>query len=144
MATGEDINCIFCRIGAGGTDTELLYEDQDYICFKDIHPDAIYHYLVIPKAHLPSVKYLTAKHIPILDKMEEIGREVLRERFDGDQTDSRTGFHWPPFSSVAHLHLHVLAPVSQMGFTKKHILFRKDSMAFVTVEWALKYLRGKL
>ena len=142
--SSENSSCVFCKIVRGETDTELLYEDKEFVCFRDIRPDAEHHYQVIPKTHLPSVKYLNSEHVPVIEKLEQIGNTVLQERFpDCDSSDSRMGFHWPPFSSISHLHLHVLAPVSRMGFIKKNLLFRKDSIAFVSVEWTLNNLKGK-
>ena len=140
----KESRCIFCKIVRGETDTEFLYEDQDYVCFRDIRPDAEHHYQVIPKTHLPSVKYLHSEHIPVIQKLEEIGKTVLQERVPGcDANEARLGFHWPPFSSIPHLHMHVLAPVSSMGFIKRNLIFRKDSMAFVSVEWTLNDLKEK-
>lgn len=142
MAESQSTDCIFCKIIAGKTETEFLYEDESFVSFKDIRPDAPHHYLVIPKSHTPNVRYLTADHIPVVEKLEEIGREVLKKQFDGDQTDCKIGFHWPPFTSVPHLHLHVLAPQSQMGLFKKTLMF--NSMAFVSTQWTINFLKGKL
>ena len=44
----------------------------------------------------------------------------------------RFGFHWAPFDSIEHLHLHVIAPINQMGFMARGI-FLPNSLWFVTV-----------
>lgn len=53
----------------------------------------------------------------------------------------RFGFHWPPFHSVEHLHLHVLAPASQMGFISRFI-YRLDSYWFITVRTLNRWFRA--
>jgi len=49
------------------------------------------------------------------------------------------GFHWPPFHSIAHLHLHVIAPSDSMGFISRTI-FRPNSWWFVTPEYVKERL----
>lgn len=44
----------------------------------------------------------------------------------------RFGFHYPPFNSIQHLHLHAISPASSMSFVSR-IIFRPDSLWFVTV-----------
>jgi histidine triad (HIT) family protein len=45
-------DCIFCKIINKEIPSEIIYEDKDVVCFKDINPVAPIHLLVIPKKHL--------------------------------------------------------------------------------------------
>ena len=42
--------CLFCRIAAGELPADRVYEDDEVLAFKDIHPQAPFHCLVIPKS----------------------------------------------------------------------------------------------
>lgn len=44
-------NCIFCKIATGEIPAHKVYEDDDFIAFLDIHPQAPGHVQVIPKEH---------------------------------------------------------------------------------------------
>jgi histidine triad (HIT) family protein len=46
-----DSSCLFCKIVAGEIPAERVYETEHVLAFKDIHPQAPFHFLVIPKAH---------------------------------------------------------------------------------------------
>lgn len=49
-----------------------------------------------------------------------------------DVNDVSFGFHWPPFNSITHLHLHGVAPVSKMRFLARWI-FRPNNIWYCTV-----------
>ncbi|XP_046995809.1 adenosine 5'-monophosphoramidase HINT3-like isoform X2 [Schistocerca americana] len=68
-----------------------------------------------------------------IEDMVRIGKEVLEER-GGDVSDLRLGFHWPPFYSIGHLHLHVISPASDMSFVSQ-LIFRNNSWWFVSPEY---------
>ncbi|KAJ2486995.1 hypothetical protein EV174_000796 [Coemansia sp. RSA 2320] len=94
--------CVFCHPLNG-----VVYEDDDFIAFHDIKPDAELHILVIPRAHYGTIRELTATELPTIKRMHEIGQRLLDERgYAGDK--ARFGFHRPPFNSIHHLHLHCL------------------------------------
>ena len=134
-------SCIFCQIVSGQKpETELLYNDEQYICFRDIHPASRHHYLIVPIAHQPEAKYLTQEHADMVQQMIGVGENVLKTQ-GGNVDDFRMGFHWPPFTSVKHLHLHVISPVSEMGFFSKHLVYRPNSLVFVTHDWLLNRLK---
>ena len=48
------------------------------------------------------------------------------------QLNCRMGFHWPPFNSIKHLHLHVIFPESGMSFIGRQV-FRPGTFYFATV-----------
>ena len=78
----------------------------------------------------------------MVERMIAVGTDYLRS-VDGDMEDLRLGFHWPPFTSISHLHLHVISPGKNMGMIAS-LIFRPNSYWFVTAEWLLHYLRNKL
>ncbi|KAK5619123.1 Histidine triad nucleotide-binding protein 3 [Crenichthys baileyi] len=137
-----DKKCIFCRVVNNEMGTELLHSDGDISCFKDIKPGAPHHYLVVPTKHIGNCKSLNKEHVPLVKQMVDVGKDVLQKNNVTDLTDVRFGFHWPPFCSVTHLHLHVLAPVSQMGFMSR-LIYRLNSYWFVTADQLIELLSSK-
>ncbi|XP_078505054.1 adenosine 5'-monophosphoramidase HINT3 [Lissotriton helveticus] len=142
---GFDSKCIFCRISRGQEPgTELLHcPDENLVCFKDIRPGAPHHYLVVPKKHIGNCKTLTKEHIPLVKQMVETGKTILQRNHFSDLEDARIGYHWPPFCTIAHLHLHVLAPASQLGFLSR-LIYRVNSYWFITAEQLIERLQAEV
>ncbi|CAD5125637.1 unnamed protein product [Dimorphilus gyrociliatus] len=130
-------DCIFCKISSGRDEkTQLVYEDEQFVSFKDHKPGSDTHYLVVPKEHLDSCKVLTGEHVDLIKRMKEIGKELVK---DVDQNQVRFGFHWPPIILIKHLHLHVIAPVTGMSFMSR-LIFRENSWWFVSPEYMIERL----
>nr|XP_032815448.1 histidine triad nucleotide-binding protein 3 isoform X1 [Petromyzon marinus] len=133
--------CLFCKIANGQQeDCELVYQDEHLSSFRDIHPGAPHHYLVVPRDHVGNCKSLRRRHVALVNEMVRVGKEVLQRQGVSDLSDIRLGFHWPPFSSVTHLHLHVLAPASQIGFLR--LAYRLNTWWFVTSDQLIKILEA--
>ena len=134
--------CIFCKIAQKcDPNSPLLFEDNEFVIFKDIKPASSHHYLVVPKTHVKDTKCLRSTDIDMIERMIAVGTNYLRST-DGNMTETRLGFHWPPFTSISHLHLHVISPVKDMGMIASFI-FKPNTFWFVTAEWLLDYLRNK-
>ena len=52
-------DCIFCKIVQKEIPSQLVYEDEQCVAFKDLEPQAPVHVLVIPKKHVESLLALT-------------------------------------------------------------------------------------
>ncbi len=103
------MGCLFCRIAAKEIPANLVWESEHAVAFRDLHPVAPNHVLVIPKQHVPSLA--ASGHVPLeelgallsaaRDVAEKEGlaargyRVVINSGADGGQ-------------SVFHLHLHVI------------------------------------
>jgi len=44
-------DCIFCQIASHKAPAQVVFENESCIAFRDIHPEAATHVLVIPKVH---------------------------------------------------------------------------------------------
>ncbi|KAH9639009.1 hypothetical protein HF086_015561, partial [Spodoptera exigua] len=126
----EKSNCVFCNIVNKLENTQILYEDDDICVFPDIKPASKLHLLIIPKRHIEDVKSLTPADKELVNKLLNVAQEQLTKN-NLSLNDARLGYHWSPFRSVKHLHLHAIAPASEMGFISR-LIFRKDSYWFVS------------
>ncbi|XP_030627784.1 histidine triad nucleotide-binding protein 3-like [Chanos chanos] len=138
----DDTKCVFCVIANCKTENEILCRDGELACFRDAKPGARHHYLVVPRAHVGNCKSLNREHVPLVERMVKMGRSVLQQKNVMELGDVRMGFHMPPFSSVPHLHLHVLAPASEMS-DRSLRFYGPQSYWFITVENLLKQLKSQ-
>ena len=51
-------DCVICRIVAGEIPAKLVHQDDRAIAFHDINPQAPFHVLVVPRAHVPTLSKL--------------------------------------------------------------------------------------
>ena len=102
-------NCAFCKIISGLIPAQIIFEDEDIIAFKDIHPITPTHILVIPKKHIESIDKIDISDTNLLGKMVIIAPD-LAQQYQLSETGYRLVFNTGPDAgqSVFHLHLHLL------------------------------------
>jgi histidine triad (HIT) family protein len=110
-------DCLFCRIAAGEIPSDIVFENERIVAFRDINPVAPVHVLVIPKEHIASMAHLKEEHQALMgeimtsiqklaeqEKLDDGFRVVVNTGRDGGQTVSHLHFHliggrglqWPP------------------------------------------------
>jgi len=103
-------DCLFCKIKNKAVPAEIIYEDDDFLSFKDINPRAPIHLLIIPKKHIPSVNYLDSKDKELIGKLFLIASKIAKKKkvFNkGYRLIINVGKD--AGQAVDHLHLHLLA-----------------------------------
>ncbi|KAF8442159.1 HIT-like domain-containing protein [Boletus edulis BED1] len=101
--------CVFCQAFTSNRGAfDIVWEDADFLAFRDHQPACLHHIQLIPKFHISSVRNLTSRDVDMIRRMESIGNDIL-DKYKVPQTHRKMGFHIPPFNTVQHLHLHVQA-----------------------------------
>lgn len=103
------MNCLFCKIANKETLAEIVYEDEKVVAFKDIHPKAPLHLLIIPKKHIPSVDHLESEDQRLMGELFLVAQKIARAE-GVDKTGYRLIFNIGKDAgqTVDHLHLHLL------------------------------------
>ncbi len=73
------IECIFCQIIAGNSSSQMLYQDELVSAFRDNHPVAPVHVLVVPNKHIASVNDLTPEDEPLMGHLFTVARQLARQ-----------------------------------------------------------------
>lgn len=72
-------DCIFCKIINKEVPSTIVYEDEDVIAFKDIHPVTPVHILVIPKKHISSLVDLKEEDEAIIGKIYTVINKIAKQ-----------------------------------------------------------------
>ena len=101
-------DCLFCKIIAGEIPSNKVFEDDQCLAFYDIDPQAPTHFLVIPKAHIPSVAGVSEENAAVVAHIfAVIAQQCKKLGLDSYRVVSNIGEQ--AGQSVPHLHFHVLS-----------------------------------
>lgn len=102
-------DCLFCRMVSGAIQPDKVYEDVDVLAFKDIHPQAPVHVLVIPKRHITTLNDLTDADVTLVGKLVLTGKKIAAQLGIAESGYRLVAnCNADAGQSVWHVHLHVL------------------------------------
>lgn len=101
-------DCIFCKIIAGQIPCDKVYEDEKIIVFKDIHPKARVHLLIVSRDHIINLMNTNGDQTALLGHMLNVQKELTKEQglSNGFRTVINTGSGGG--QEIDHLHFHML------------------------------------
>jgi len=100
---------IFEKIAAREIPADIVYEDDHVVAFRDIHPQAPTHVLIVPRKPIPRINEATTEDQALLGHLLLKAAEVAR-RLGLDQRGYRLVINngAEGGESVPHLHCHIL------------------------------------
>ena len=104
------MSCIFCKILSGEAPATIIHRDDLVTAFRDIHPIARTHILIIPNRHIASVNALEAGDEALVGHMVMLAKELAAKEGvaeNGYRLMINTGVHGG--QTIPHLHLHLIA-----------------------------------
>jgi len=115
--------CLFCKIADGEIPSSRVYEDDEFVAFRDIRPAAQTHVLIIPRRHIATLSDCDENDAPLLGRMLILVVRLAEElgvSYTGGESGFRTVLNTGPGGGqeVYHLHAHLLAgprPWLRMG-----------------------------
>ncbi|WP_027338651.1 histidine triad nucleotide-binding protein [Halonatronum saccharophilum] len=102
-------DCIFCKIVAKEIESDIVYEDDRVVAFKDIEPQAPIHYLIIPKKHIPTLVDLQEEDNNLVGHIYQVANKIAK-----DEGIAKDGFrvvsncNKAGGQTVYHIHYHLL------------------------------------
>ena len=103
-------DCIFCKIINREIPSDIVYEDEEVLAFKDINPQMPIHILVIPKKHIESIIDLKIQDETLVGRIfiaiKNIAKDIGIDK-TGFRVISNCGEN--AGQTVKHLHFHILA-----------------------------------
>lgn len=69
---------LFERIYDGEIPADVLYRDEELIAFRDIHPRARVHILIVPRKPIPTADDIADEDAPLIGRLFVVARDLAR------------------------------------------------------------------
>lgn len=103
------MDCLFCKIANKDIASDLVYEDDQVVAFRDISPQAPTHILVIPIRHISTLNELGENDKSLIGHMAFVAKQIAAQEGiaeDGYRLVFNCNGHGG--QTVFHIHMHVV------------------------------------
>ena len=110
-------DCIFCKIIEGKIPSSKVFENENVLAFKDLHPQASKHFLFVHKSHTPNINEMVlANSSHIGEVFSAIQQFSSQEKLDQSGFRIVTNLGPDAGQTVFHTHFHLLGGEPLKGF----------------------------
>ena len=102
------MDCLFCSIIKGEIPSKKVYEDDMVYAFRDTHPMAPTHVLIVPKCHIQSADEVTEENSRYVAHIFEVIPKIAKAEGLTNGYRVITNCGEDGCQSVKHLHFHLL------------------------------------
>ncbi len=100
-------SCLFCKIAAKEISSQLVFEDERTLVFKDVNPKAPTHVLVVPKKHIARLSDSMDEDKDLLGHLQRVAAQVAASLgLDSFRLVTNNGRG--AGQTVDHLHYHLM------------------------------------
>ena len=101
--------CLFCKIIEGLIESDIVYEDDDVLAFRDINAQAPTHVLIIPRQHISTINDINTDTATLLGKMT-LAAKIIAKQEGIHKSGYRLAMNCNDDGgqTVFHLHMHLL------------------------------------
>ena len=100
---------IFDKIISREIPAEIVYEDENYLAFNDINPQAPIHILIIPKKRIPTINDIHKNDSELIAGLFFIAKDIaIKKGIDKDGYRLILNCNENGGQSVYHIHLHLI------------------------------------
>jgi histidine triad (HIT) family protein len=105
--SANDRDCLFCKIVAGEVESTNLYEDERVLAFKDVHAQAPFHALIVPKKHFATLDHFAPADAELIGHLLLTAKEIAAQ---AGLPGYRVAMNVQGAGGqvIFHVHLHVL------------------------------------
>ena len=102
------MDCLFCKIVNKEVPSDIVYEDDKFVAFKDIAPKAPLHFLIVPRKHIASIDHVEIGDKTLIGELILVAQKIAREKsLKGYKLLINVGREGGQI--IDHLHLHLLS-----------------------------------
>ncbi len=100
-------DCLFCKIINKEVPSEIIYEDDLCIAFKDINPRARVHLLIVPRKHIPTIADLEEGDEALMGHLIGVAKK-LAEKNECKSYQLLFNVGREAGQIIFHVHLHLM------------------------------------